>query len=110
MKKRTPLYCFSSCTLLLLAFNQFLSAQVPRPVYTYLDDFSFTGISNRVLTGPPRVVSLHGRKGLNMTSIRSVLEMKAHTCSTRRCMYGAPSLLKATCTWNMNLKCFARVA
>ena len=49
-----------------------------KPVYTYLDHFDFAGLKNIQLTGPARVISTGGRSGINMTSIRAVLELKAH--------------------------------
>lgn len=48
------------------------------PVFTYLDNFSLRDTSRLKLNGPARIVTMHGRQGLNMTSIRSVLELKAH--------------------------------
>jgi hypothetical protein len=48
------------------------------PVYRYLNDFKFSNPQEK-LKGPARVITRDGREGLNMTSIHSALEMKAHT-------------------------------
>ena len=54
-------------------------AQIHKPVYTYLNNLSHDNTSNTSLTGPARVISFEGRKGINLTSIHSVLELKQHT-------------------------------
>lgn len=61
------------------AFGTAIYSQVPKPVYTYLSDFSALNTATSSLKGPARVISFAGRKGLNMTNIKTVLEMKAHT-------------------------------
>jgi len=55
------------------------NAQIREPVYTYLDDLPRVQTSDVRLIGPARVIELHGRKGINTTSIRSVIELKQHT-------------------------------
>ncbi len=80
--KQLPKHSFIFLTALSLSLCTF--GQVPKPLYTYLNDFTFTQASNTALKGPARVVSFDRRKGLNMTSIRSVLEMKAHTLRNQR--------------------------
>jgi len=54
-------------------------AQVHKPVYTYLNDPYISNAKNISLTGPARVIGFEGRKGINLTSIHSVLELKQHT-------------------------------
>ncbi|MBC7889665.1 MAG: DUF1961 family protein [Ferruginibacter sp.] len=49
-----------------------------KPMYSYLDQFSFTDTLFQKLSGPARIVNFEGRKGLNITSIHSVLQLKAH--------------------------------
>jgi hypothetical protein len=65
--------------VLVLLFAVPLLGEAPRPVYTYLNDFAFGDKSAISVSGPARVISLNGRKGINMSSIRSFLELKAHT-------------------------------
>jgi hypothetical protein len=55
-----------------------------QPVYSYLNEFSFSDTSEVKLTGPARVIYFEGRKGLNMTSIHSVLQLKAHNMKEKR--------------------------
>ena len=71
--------------MILILFNgisSYLSAAFAqttlKPKYSYLNEFSFSDTSRIKLNGPARVVSLDGRKGLNMTSIYSALQLKAH--------------------------------
>ncbi len=49
-----------------------------KPVFTYLQDFALADTGRISLTGPARVIKAGGRSGLNLTSIKSVLELKAH--------------------------------
>ena len=51
----------------------------PVPVYSYLNRFDFEDTTKIKLTGPARVISLHDRDGLNMTGIKSSIELKEHT-------------------------------
>lgn len=54
------------------------------PKYIYLNEFSFIDTTFQKLKGPARVVDVEGRKGLNMTSIRSVLQLKVHNMKERQ--------------------------
>lgn len=70
-------------SIILLTLTLFLSLatfgqKCLQPKYNYLNDFSFEDTSVVKLSGPARVISFDGRKGLNMTSIHSVLQLKAH--------------------------------
>ena len=68
------------CLLIFILFSVVTStAQGPSPVYTYLADFTFADKAKIELKGQARIIGLSGRRGLNTTSIHSVLEMKAHT-------------------------------
>jgi len=49
------------------------------PKYRYLKEFEFSDTTSFKITGSARVISQDNRQGLNMTSIHSVLQMKAHT-------------------------------
>ncbi len=49
-----------------------------KPRYSYLGDFLLNDTAKLKLTGPARTITIKGRSGINMTSIRSVLELKAH--------------------------------
>lgn len=51
----------------------------PSPTFSYLNQFSFTDSATNKLAGPARVINFENRKGLNLTSIHSVLQLKAHT-------------------------------
>ena len=63
-----------------LAFGQ----STVKPTYSYLNDFSFNDTSVLRLSGPARVISIDGRKGLNMTSIHSLLQLKVHNMREKR--------------------------
>ncbi|MBC7887356.1 MAG: DUF1961 family protein [Ferruginibacter sp.] len=49
-----------------------------KKLYSYLSDFSLNAAEGYKLRGPARVINTDGRSGLNMTSIKSALELKAH--------------------------------
>ncbi|MFP5040889.1 DUF1961 family protein [Parasediminibacterium sp. JCM 36343] len=55
-----------------------------KPAFSYLNDFSLSDTTSLQLKGPARVVKLDGREGLNMTSIHSVLQLKAHNIKANR--------------------------
>jgi len=64
---------------------QFSFGQInAKPRFSYLNEFSFSDTSLAKLTGPARVVDFEGRKGINTTSIHSVLQLKAHTMKEKR--------------------------
>jgi len=60
------------------------AAQEHKPIYRYLNDSSTRSDPNVNVTGPVRLISLNGRKGLNLTSIHSLLELKQHTLNKRQ--------------------------
>ena len=74
-----PRALWNFAAFLVLLFAAHLLAEPPRPVYTYLNDFAFSDKSAIGVSGPARVILLDGRRGINMSSIRSFLELKAHT-------------------------------
>ncbi|HTL07253.1 MAG TPA: DUF1961 family protein, partial [Chitinophagaceae bacterium] len=84
MKKLVFIVCCCLGCLLLLLSSSLASAQWPKPVYTYLDNLSLNDTSGISIDGPARVISLNGRKGVNITSIKSVIAMKAHTLRQAR--------------------------
>jgi len=64
--------------MICLSFSSALGQSIAKPVYTYLSDFSMSDTSGIKLNGRARVINVDGRKGLNMTSIKSILELTAH--------------------------------
>jgi hypothetical protein len=62
------------------AFGQFSDNRV----FSYLNEFSFNDTSAVKLTGPARVLDIDGRKGLNLTSIHSLLQLKAHNMNEKK--------------------------
>ncbi len=74
----------NSLYLLIFFLPGMVISQVPKPVYTYLNNFSLKDTSTIRLIGAARIISLDGRKGLNMTSIKSALEFKAHTLKKQK--------------------------
>lgn len=70
--------------LLLFSVSTVFGQSSIDPIYNYLNDFSFNDTTAVMLTGPARVINFEGRKGLNLTSIHSVLKLKAHNMNERR--------------------------
>lgn len=70
--------------LLILLFLGGIKSFGQQPVYSYLNDFSLKDTNTLKLNGPARVINLHGRSGINMTSIKSVLELKAHNLKNEK--------------------------
>ncbi|MBC7722812.1 MAG: DUF1961 family protein [Pedobacter sp.] len=68
--------------LALLANN--LQAYGQLPFYSYLKSFSLKDTNSVKLTGPARIISVDGRKGINLTSIHSVLELKVHNLKQQK--------------------------
>ncbi len=83
MVLKTSTRFYFCCLIILLGSNK-ISAQTTKPIYSYLSDFSLSDTTSIQLKGPARVINLDGRKGLNMTSIHSVLQLKAHTMKANR--------------------------
>jgi hypothetical protein len=84
--------------VLFLVFTGLLkvNGQSPiKPQYRYLATFDFNDTTSLKLKGPARVISQDGREGLNMTSIHSALQLKAHSLKSNA---GAVSL------WVMSLE------
>ena len=75
---------FFNIIIYIFACTVFVIAQPVKPIYTYPNDFSFADTANMKLNGPARIISLDGRKGMNTTSIRSTLELKAHTLKKQK--------------------------
>lgn len=67
----------SFCILFLTILDS--NGQLPQPVLTYLDGFSFTDTSRIAVKGQARILSIDKRMGINMTSIHSALQLKKHT-------------------------------
>lgn len=81
---------FKSQLLVIILAFVFLNIQfsygqtIAKPQFSYLNEFSLKDTSIVKLTGPARVISFEGRKGLNTTSIHSVLQLKAHNMKAKR--------------------------
>ena len=71
-------------TGLAIPLSQTNAQPIVKPKFSYLSDFSFADTNSVKLTGPARVVSFDGRKGLNMTSIHSVLQLKSHNLKEKK--------------------------
>jgi len=69
---------FLSFIIICLTFSSINGQSIAKPIFTYLTDFSMSDTLVLKLNGPARIINFDGRKGLNMTSIRSVLELKSH--------------------------------
>lgn len=67
---------------LLTVSSKSAATQSPQPLYTYLNNLPVVEAPNISLSGPARIVDLGGRKGVNTTSIHSVLELKQHTLNS----------------------------
>jgi hypothetical protein len=73
--------------LIAFIFFSFLTAfgqSSGNPTFSYLTDFSFKDTTAVKLTGPARVLNIEGRKGVNLTSIHSLLQLKAHNMNEKR--------------------------
>jgi len=73
-----------SSAVFVLIINIFLYNDVPAqeagtPKYHYLQNFDFRDTTLCKLSGTARVIEQDGKRGVNTTSIHSVLQMKAHT-------------------------------
>jgi len=77
-------WSYLSIAIFVFSFSSAFGQSIAKPVYTYLNDFSFSDTSGIKLKGPARVINVDGRKGLNLTSIRSVLELKAHNLKSEK--------------------------
>lgn len=71
-------------TLLLFLFSITYGQSSIQPAYSYLNNFSFKDTVDVKLSGPARVINFEGRKGLNLTSIHSLLQLKAHNMNEKR--------------------------
>ncbi|MHA4845041.1 DUF1961 family protein [Flavitalea antarctica] len=58
--------------------------QNQKPIHSYIINASLKKDQRVKLDGPARLITVDGRTGLNITSIRTVLEMKAHTMKEKR--------------------------
>jgi hypothetical protein len=70
---------FLSMLFIAIAACPGYAQQGTSPKFSYLRDFDFKDTMSAKLTGPARVIEHDKRQGLNLTSIHSVLQMKAHT-------------------------------
>ena len=96
MKHSIILFVFIAFTI-----NIVIAQRIITPKYKYLSTFDFQDTALVRLSGPARVIEQDGRRGLNTTSIHSMLEMKAHTLNEK---HGAVTL------WVMSLEdlqCYA---
>ena len=77
-------FLYIPVVLICFTFSSAYGQSIAKPAYTYLNDFSLSDTSGAKLKGPARVITVDGRRGLNLTSIRSVLEMKAHILKSEK--------------------------
>jgi hypothetical protein len=68
-----------SLNIIAMAICPLYAQQDVSPRFSYLENFEFKDTTSFKLTGPARIIEQDGRQGLNLTSIHSVLQMKAHT-------------------------------
>ncbi|WP_254560022.1 DUF1961 family protein [Dyadobacter diqingensis] len=84
MKRQSNARIKAFTALLFISFSTAFGQSIPTPQISYLNEFKFGDTSKVKLTGPARVVNVDGRRGLNTTSIHSVLALKAHTMKEKR--------------------------
>lgn len=83
MKLTRRIFSFNSIVVLLVSLVFFttiapVTANKIKPVYTYLSDIPTLSTEEKV-TGKARILTLKNRKGINPTSIHTVIELKQHT-------------------------------
>ncbi|SOD92677.1 DUF1961 family protein [Spirosoma fluviale] len=84
MKRQLIVSIKAVAALFFISFSTVFGQSVPEPTIRYLNEFTFGDTARLKLTGPARVINVEGRRGLNTTSIHSVLTLKAHNMNQKR--------------------------